>query len=107
MQVHCDEGIASHIGPEPCAGRREAVGEASVGERAGQPLSRDSLLVPSADAVDIAEGNTTERDNCEHSDDPAWSKTLARTDAPCAGTGRSLVWSVAVWVGPHREGEEP
>ena len=44
MQVHCDEGIANHIGPEPCAGIREAVGEASVGERTGQPLSRDIAL---------------------------------------------------------------
>ena len=23
MQVHYDEGIANHIGPEPCAGIRE------------------------------------------------------------------------------------
>lgn len=45
MQVHCDEGVASHIGPEPCAGSREGVGEASVGEHTGQPLSRDSILV--------------------------------------------------------------
>ena len=44
MQVHCDEGIANHIGPEPCAGIREAVGEASVGERIGRPLSRDNTL---------------------------------------------------------------
>ena len=44
MQVHCDEGIANHIGPEPCAGIREAVGEASVGERTGQPSSRDIPL---------------------------------------------------------------
>jgi hypothetical protein len=36
------KGIANHIGPEPCAGIREDVGEASAGERAGQPLSRDS-----------------------------------------------------------------
>ena len=41
MRVHYDEGIANHIGPEPCAGIREDVGEASVGERAGQPLSHD------------------------------------------------------------------
>ena len=58
MQVHYDEGIANHIGPEPCVGIREEVGEASVGERAGQPLSRDSLLIPGADAVLNAEGNT-------------------------------------------------
>jgi hypothetical protein len=57
VQVRCDEGIASHIGPEPCAGCREAVGEASVGERVGQPLSRDSCVIPGADAVQNAEGN--------------------------------------------------
>ena len=33
MQVHYDEGIANHIGPEPCAGSREDVGEASDGQR--------------------------------------------------------------------------
>ncbi len=26
MQVHYDEGIANHIGPEPCAGVCEGVG---------------------------------------------------------------------------------
>jgi len=41
VQVHRDEGVAAHIGPEPCAGLREEVGEASVGERIGQPLSRE------------------------------------------------------------------
>lgn len=41
MEVRCDEGVANRIGPEPCAGIREGVGEASAGERAGQPLSRD------------------------------------------------------------------
>lgn len=44
MQVRCDEGVANRIGPEPCAGIREDVGEASAGERAGQPLSRDRSL---------------------------------------------------------------
>ena len=29
MEVRYDEGIASHIGPEPCAGLREDVSEAS------------------------------------------------------------------------------
>ena len=41
MQVRHDEGVATHIGPEPCADAREGVGEASVGEHAGQPLSRE------------------------------------------------------------------
>jgi len=39
VQVRHDEGVATHIGPEPCAGAREGVGEALVGEHAGQPLS--------------------------------------------------------------------
>jgi hypothetical protein len=43
VQVHCDEGVASHIGPESCAGSREGAGEALTGERAGQPLSRESV----------------------------------------------------------------
>jgi hypothetical protein len=59
VQVHCDEGIASHIGPEPCAGIREEVGEASAGVRAGQPLSRDRKLILGADAVCVAEGNAS------------------------------------------------
>ena len=61
MQVHYDEGVANHIGPEPCAGIREGVGEASAGERAGQPLSRERPIIPGADAVPYAEGNTDGR----------------------------------------------
>jgi hypothetical protein len=57
VQVHCDEGIASHIGPEPCAGIREGVGEASVGDRIGQPLSREIGLFLGAHAILLAEGN--------------------------------------------------
>src|SRR5689334_20384692 len=34
VQVHCFEGVAIHIGPEPCTGLREEVGEASAGEPA-------------------------------------------------------------------------
>ncbi len=32
MRVRRDEGVAIRIGPEPCAGIREGVGEASAGE---------------------------------------------------------------------------
>jgi hypothetical protein len=63
VQVHYDEGVANHIGPEPCAGIREDVGEASVGERTGQPLSRDRKLIPGADAVCVAEGNISKSGN--------------------------------------------
>jgi hypothetical protein len=45
VQVHYDEGVAIRIGPKPCAGIREGIGEASAGERAGQPLSREAGAV--------------------------------------------------------------
>ena len=61
MQVRCDEGIATHIGPESCAMHREVHGEALTGERIGQPSSRDSEHISGADAVDMAEGNTSKR----------------------------------------------
>jgi hypothetical protein len=57
VKVHYVEGVAIHDGPEPCAGIREDVGEASVGEHAGQPLNRERDLISDADAVLIAEGN--------------------------------------------------
>ena len=60
MQVHYDEGVAIHIGPEPCVGVRKGADEASVGEGIGQPLSRESQS-PGADAVSSAEGNTNRR----------------------------------------------
>lgn len=58
MQVHYDEGIANHIGPEPCGVTREGGGEASVGDRIGQQLSRESHVNLGADTVRLVEGNT-------------------------------------------------
>ena len=63
VQVHFDEGVAIHIGPEPCAGVREDVGEASAGEHIGQPSSRETVVIPGADAVYSSEGNTDGRAN--------------------------------------------
>ena len=42
MKVRYDEGVAIRVGPEPCIVAREGKGEASAGERAGQPSSRES-----------------------------------------------------------------
>ncbi len=61
MKVHCNEGLANHIGPEPCVCIREDAGEASVGECIGQPLSRESSTFPNADAVPNAEGHAGAR----------------------------------------------
>ena len=106
MQVHYGEGVAIHIGPEPCVGTREGDGEASGGERIGQTLSRESKIVPSADVVRITEGNTG---GCEiASARPAgrgrrpWHvrKLFAREPG---GLGFGLRVDTA---GPHREDEE-
>jgi hypothetical protein len=57
VQVHRDERVAIYIDPEPCVGIREDVGEASAGERTGQPLSRERVVIPGADVVQVTEGN--------------------------------------------------
>ena len=108
MQVHYDEGIANRIDPKPCAGIREDVGEASAGERAGQPLSRDRKLIPGADAVCVAEGNipksviastwVTRRGR------RTWHAcTLLAREPGDLRVGRKLLGA----DGPRREGEEP
>jgi hypothetical protein len=106
VKVHCDEGVAIHVAPDPCAGVREDVGEASAGECAGQPLSRESKIVPSADVVIITEGDTVGRISASAC--PArrglrpWHvlKLLAREPG---GLGFGLRVDTA---GPHREDEE-
>ena len=42
VKVHYDEGLANHIGPEPCGGLREEADEKSVGARVGGVLRRES-----------------------------------------------------------------
>ena len=107
MQVHYDEGIAIHIGPEPCVFAREGKDEASAGERIGQPLSRERNSSRGADAVRRAEGNTAMRVIAS-----AWPLGAVRDPGMC---GRSLhgnrevsrLTSGESRSGPHREGEEP
>jgi len=61
VRVHCDKGVAIHVAPDPCAGVCEDVGEASVGERIGQPLSRETVINPSADVVHLTKGKIAGR----------------------------------------------
>ena len=42
LRLHYDEGLANHIGPEPCVGLREEADEKSVGERVGGVSRRES-----------------------------------------------------------------
>jgi hypothetical protein len=107
VQVHYDEGVAIHIGPEPCVGARKGADEASVGEGIGQPLSRESLF-PGADAVSNAEGNTFRtrhrKVRTARRGRRTWhvQKLLAREPGD-PRSGRHLLKPAV----PHREGEEP
>ena len=107
MKVHCNEGVAIRIGLEPCVGIREDDGEASVGERIGQPLSRESLKVPGVDVFGFAEDNM---DGCVS----ASIRSTRRGQRPWH------MWKLFVrepgdlgfdqrldTAGPRRKGEEP
>jgi hypothetical protein len=89
VQVHYDEGVATHIGPEPCAFAREGRGEASAGERAGQPLSRERNLIRVPTPYPERKATPRGALRARGLEDPAWSETLACAHTPCAGTGRS------------------
>jgi hypothetical protein len=107
MQVHYDEGAAFYIGPKPCAGIREDAGEASVGERVGQPLSHDRVAIPGADAVQEAEGHTEGRASASarttrRGRRPWHARTLLVREPGGLSSGQPQYRA-----GPCREGEEP
>ena len=107
MRVHCEEGVANHLGPEPCVIIREGDDEASAGERTGQPLSRVRSRFPGADAFEIAEGNT---DGCAIASAPTvrrgrrpWHvRTLLAREPGGLVSGQGWVTIVA-----RGKGEEP
>jgi hypothetical protein len=84
VEFPCGEGIAIHIGPEPCAGVREDIGEASAGEG-------------NMDGRDIASAWTIRRGHR-----PWHVQTLLAWEPGDLTVDRS-----AIAAGPHREGEEP
>ena len=67
MKVHCNEGVATRIDPEPCVFGREGKDEASVRECIGQPWSRENSLISGADVVTNAEGNMGRGDSASPS----------------------------------------
>ena len=107
MEVLYSEGVASHTGPEPCVGPCEGAGEASAGERAGRPLSRERAIVPGADVVTVTEGYTSVgvsasprrpgvvRDPGMHGCSLRGNREISRPTSSMSAAG------------PHREGEEP
>jgi hypothetical protein len=108
VQVHYDEGVANHIGPESCVRRRrEARHEALTGECVGQQWSHDRVAIPGADAVQVAEGKMEGRANASalttrrgrrpwH----AWTLLVREPGDLSSDQSQSR-------TGPRREGEEP
>ena len=54
MQKSYGKGVANHTGPESCADDRKAGREALTGESAGRVLSRESVKLQDADAVEFS-----------------------------------------------------
>jgi hypothetical protein len=107
VQVPYDEGVTTHIGPEPCAGACEGTGEASAGVCAGQPLSRESGLFSGADAVLLAEGNTEGRVSVRALKTRRGRRPWHVQKLLVREPGGLTVDRSAAAAGPHREGEEP
>ena len=95
MKESYGEGVASHTGPESCAGVREGAREALAGEGAGQVLSRERTLLRDADAVEEGGRPHPERRYRKTPGSPARSETLGthrRTsrenrESPCPPAG--------------------
>lgn len=76
MQVRHGEDVASHPGPESCAVRREARGEALTRETTGQPLSREISAIGMPTLFSQTEGHMVRGEIRESCTDPTRSQTL-------------------------------
>lgn len=78
--------MANHSGPESCAVRREAYGEALTGETTGQPLSREISELGMPTLCAKAEGHTKHGDNRKPCFDPSRSQTLSMSGSLLHGS---------------------
>jgi hypothetical protein len=83
------KGQANHIGPESCASRREAWGEALTGASVGQVSSRERLMFRDADVFSVTEGSTAGRVIASASSVPRGLRPWHAGETSCLGTGRS------------------
>ena len=94
MRVPYVEGLASHDGPESCAGARKGVGEALTGEHAGRVLSREKFTIQGADAVEKSGRQHGEARHGERRSGPAWSETSRTHGRRLFGNGE-ILWTAA------------
>ena len=106
MKEPYKKGIASHLDPESCAGRRKAAGEALTGASVGWVLSSEIRLVRGADVLRSTEGNTVRIASARSETGPAESMT------PCTPRNSMCENREAPWPpnpnrgGPVGEGDE-
>ena len=107
MKAPDSKEVAIHAVPESCTPHREVWREALTGGRIGQPLSRDRNDVPGADAVPLAEGNTSERVIASALTTRRGRRTWHVRTLLVREPGDLGFDQLQYRVGPHREGEEP
>ena len=88
MKESYDEGVATHIGPESCAGSRKASGEALTGVRTGWVSSREIPSLQGADALGVAEGNIARGAIASPGRTRRGPRPQARPETSCARIGR-------------------
>jgi len=86
MKESYRKGPASHPGPESCAGRREAAGEALTGVHAGTVSSCEIRPSRAPTPLSEAEGNTEGNATGESSSGPAQSETRSMRGNSLHGT---------------------
>jgi len=91
MKEPYDEGLANHIGPESCGGGSNGTAEALTGVRAGQVLSREMLFISGCRRNGSVGRQYLSCRYGETRQDPARSKTLARTETLCTGPGDPML----------------
>ena len=89
MQESYREGVASHPGPESCAGDREASGEALTGVHTGGALSRERTQIRVPTPSSGAEGNIVVCVSASARRTWRGRSTLACVETPCTEPGRS------------------
>ena len=89
MKESYREGVASHPGPESCAGDREVSGEALTGVHTGRPLSRERIQIRVPTPSSGAEGNIAVRVSASARRTWRGRRTLACVETPCTEPGRS------------------
>jgi hypothetical protein len=85
------EGLASHDGPESCAGIGEGAGEALTGVRAGGAIEPRNVDVRGADAVSLSGRQHRRQRQRELAADPARSENLCMRGT-CRRENREIPW---------------